>query len=382
MVVAAQKWHSNQIAAFWASISRNGSLDDQDDLNNPYIQPEFASAFNKIPNSFSPTALAMYITYKCIHQKLKSGTGDSIRAAFKHMWDQSSGDLYRGQWHFNEDKQQWEGNPINSAEVADLTKAMKNKGGAQGGDRTHSVTMSKEHMEKIFAWSEAIWPSGSIPAADLEQRKLKIKHLEFRGFSSTAWTIWSRCFELVKLRKKDLMIDQENPRSFGLKYHALHLLDRKGWQSKASKHERELDLRSNMYNLYDRPDLSACNAYRALNEWICFLEEIYGRPLEPDDYIFPAMGANGIIQPREPLSHDTVQKYIDEFTSGAGIAQGTAGRFSTHCFRRGGAQYYFMFAPVGQRWSLRKVRWWGGWAEGEHVRFACLPPTLILMCMH
>ncbi|KAG1784343.1 uncharacterized protein HD556DRAFT_1219764, partial [Suillus plorans] len=25
-----------------------------------------------------------------------------------------------------------------------------------------------------------------------------------------------------------------------------------------------------------------------------------------------------------------------------------------------------MFAPVGQRWTLAKVHWWGGWAEGEH----------------
>lgn len=80
------------------------------------------------------------------------------------------------------------------------------------------------------------------------------------------------------------------------------------------------------------------------------------------------MGANGILQPREPITHDTVQKYIHEFTFGAGIAQASVGSFSTHCFRRGGAQYYFMFAPVGKRWSLRMVRWWGGWAEGEHVR--------------
>jgi hypothetical protein len=26
-----------------------------------------------------------------------------------------------------------------------------------------------------------------------------------------------------------------------------------------------------------------------------------------------------------------------------------------------------MFAQVGRRWSLSTVRWWGGWAEGEHV---------------
>src|SRR5215471_13607384 len=79
--------------------------------------------------------------------------------------------------------------------------------------------------------------------------------------------------------------------------------------------------------------------------------------------MFPAMGANSVPQPREHISHDSIQKWINEFTHGAKIP----GNFSTHCFRRGGAQYRFMFAPMGQRWTLRTVRWWGGWAEVENV---------------
>ncbi|KAF8831747.1 hypothetical protein HHX47_DHR1001247 [Lentinula edodes] len=52
---------------------------------------------------------------------------------------------------------------------------------------------------------------------------------------------------------------------------------------------------------------------------------------------------------------------IDEFTSSAGVP----GAFTTHCFRRGGAQYRFMFAPIGERWTLARIRWWGGWAPNE-----------------
>ncbi|KIO32588.1 hypothetical protein M407DRAFT_43176, partial [Tulasnella calospora MUT 4182] len=26
-----------------------------------------------------------------------------------------------------------------------------------------------------------------------------------------------------------------------------------------------------------------------------------------------------------------------------------------------------MFAPVGQRWSLELIRWWGGWTDGERI---------------
>ncbi|KAL4069286.1 hypothetical protein J3A83DRAFT_4095796, partial [Scleroderma citrinum] len=53
------------------------------------------------------------------------------------------------------------------------------------------------------------------------------------------------------------------------------------------------------------------------------------------DFLFPVVGANGILQPGISLSHDTVQRWIDEAIVGVGIL----GRFSMHCFHQGGAQY-------------------------------------------
>jgi hypothetical protein len=58
-------------------------------------------------------------------------------------------------------------------------------------------------------------------------------------------------------------------------------------------------------------------------------------------------------------------KLINEMAEAAKVPG--AGKFTTHCFRRGGAQYRFMFAPLGQRWTLARVRWWGGWALREKV---------------
>ncbi|KAI6006233.1 hypothetical protein F5J12DRAFT_721224 [Pisolithus orientalis] len=64
-----------------------------------------------------------------------------------------------------------------------------------------------------------------------------------------------------------------------------------------------------------------------------------------NDFLFlPAISVNGVLQPGEPLSHDMVQKWIDEGVAGAGIP----GTFSTHCYHQGGVQYRFMYAPVGQ----------------------------------
>jgi len=63
------------------------------------------------------------------------------------------------------------------------------------------------------------------------------------------------------------------------------------------------------------------------------------------------------------MSYESLQALLARFCTGAGIQT----RYTTHSFQRGGAQYRFMFAPIGTRWSLNMIRWWGGWAVGEHV---------------
>ncbi|KAI6045461.1 hypothetical protein EDC04DRAFT_2549537, partial [Pisolithus marmoratus] len=66
------------------------------------------------------------------------------------------------------------------------------------------------------------------------------------------------------------------------------------------------------------------------------------------------------------LSHDIVQKWINEAVAGAGIPR----TFLMHCYHHGRAQYQFMFVPVAQQWTLAHIWWWGGWADGEHVSSA------------
>ena len=103
-------------------------------------------------------------------------------------------------------------------------------------------------------------------------------------------------------------------------------------------------------------------------KYLTYLQLIaLGRPLQPNDFIFPAMGANGIIQPGDHLSSSTIQTWLDESVAMSRISLPPGGRISLHCLRRGGAQYRFMYAPIGERWTLDRIRWWGGWAEGEQV---------------
>jgi hypothetical protein len=105
-----------------------------------------------------------------------------------------------------------------------------------------------------------------------------------------------------------------------------------------------------------------------MKNWLDFLEKkLLGRLLQPGDHIFPHLGANATVDPSQPVSADVIQQMIQSFTADSGIKLGSTLNFTTHCFRRGGAQYRFIFAPIAQRWNLAAMRWWGGWAEGENV---------------
>lgn len=85
--------------------------------------------------------------------------------------------------------------------MLDTLKAVKHKSGAEGGDRKHSLAMTKEYMETILKWSESQCPTEEIERLvqegqnrqlSVEERSLITKHLEYRTFASTAWTVWSR----------------------------------------------------------------------------------------------------------------------------------------------------------------------------------------------
>ena len=123
---------------------------------------------------------------------------------------------------------------------------------------------------------------------------------------------------------------------------------------------------ANHYQIFPRPDLTSCDAFFWLLTWIRWVEYVHlGRPMADEDFVFPAVGANGVIQPGELLTSDSVQKMLNEAAAGSGIE----GKYSTHCFRWGGAQHWFIRVPEEEKWSMDMVRFWGGWAEGEQVRF-------------
>ena len=125
-------------------------------------------------------------------------------------WLCSDGDRFRGRWHFDEMKQQWKGNPADSAEVQDIMSSLKHKASSEDGNRTHSLPMTKDFMGRMLEWSLRSCPlieralsllqqafSGEdLAASDLQmdqkEQELISRHLEQLAFNTTAWTLWTR----------------------------------------------------------------------------------------------------------------------------------------------------------------------------------------------
>ncbi|KAG1840392.1 hypothetical protein F4604DRAFT_1598900 [Suillus subluteus] len=351
----------------WLKVhaSTTGCQDEESHSGNAYEDPTFRDALDKIPNQHSDKALALFISYKCFHENNGQSTCDGIHAAFKKYWEEAASDTYRGKWHFNETRKCWEGNPACSAEVQDVIKSVRHKTNSEGGDRTHSITMSKGFMDRILTWVHKCCPSETYMAL---LRTLITRIVMYQAFSTTAWNLWTRCSELIKLKRKDLTIDpSEVNMAFGKYLYNEPLSNRKGWQRKVDKGLKEADLRSNQYKVYPQPDMPGCDCFFWMLLWLALLERIhYNGELEPDDFIFPTISSNGIVHRGEHISHDAVQAWIDEATTSAGIPRGGGDSFTTHTYHRGGAQWRWMFAPVGERWTLARVRWWGSWAENEN----------------
>ncbi|KAF8510234.1 hypothetical protein BU17DRAFT_70143 [Hysterangium stoloniferum] len=310
----AQKWLQGQLEAEASFECPPGCLDIAEPSESWTLE-ELRRAFEKTPNGASPAALTLFIATRCFTKSFngkesKKGIAEQTHAAWKKFWDNSDPNgLYRGQWHWDPEKKIARGNPAHAPEVREIVNAVIARDAALG-ERQHSAAMSKEYMDRIMA---------------------------------CGWTLWTRNFELAKLRAKHYKQRMRTQDEYQWEYDECH-----------------------KYEIHPQPEMPSVDMHFHMNIWMNFLKAfVYGRELEPNDFIFPSVTSTGTVQPEVPISHDMIQRWLDEFAEGANIELGTT-RLTTHCFRRGGAQYRFMYTPIGKRWSLTTIRWWGGWAQGEH----------------
>ncbi|KAF8875269.1 hypothetical protein CPB85DRAFT_1260091 [Mucidula mucida] len=327
---------------------------------------EFESALNGPPNKYTADIILYFLVQKCFTEECGHSTGDGIHAAWADHYDNMEG--YQDPYSYDA-RNGVRGNPARAQAVMNTVHKIKNrdrKGGA-AATRNHAEAITIEEMKQAMEWSFSVCSEVLITrfirgdsTLTVEERSNVIEHAFMRAFTSTSFTLWTRNFETCQLRRSDITWNLQRQDAYQTPYFTVFLENRKGWQNKS---EYDCSRESNTYEIFDQPDVPAINMYYHFHVWMMVLCAILQRDLRPDELVFPQINGNGLVYSQTEFSHSVIQKKIEVFFANAGLERD----FTTHSFRRGGAQYQFMFAPIGQHWSLKIVQWWGEWAENEGV---------------
>ncbi|KAF9416291.1 hypothetical protein BGZ94_010256 [Podila epigama] len=314
---------------FLKSLVQNNTL--------PTDPPEYDQAFNKTIEA-SPVALLQFIVHYMAKGACKYATAEGIRNAFEDHFQRlgCQGDFWR-----EDGKGGYEGNPVYDSEFSQYMRMLKNKD-TQDGTRSRSLAITYDDMALLMT---------HLQHSETREEHGKDLCVMFEAFAATAFTIWTRTGELVKLKGADIMWDQES--DAGRSFFIITLPFRKSNQSPGIK--------GNTYHIYPTPLEPHTCCYTKLLAWKALLEQ-KTQALRPSDLIFPNISSKGVLKPMETLSHTQIQSFLDIFTAHITRTR-RGGKFTRHCFRRGGAQHRFMYAQ--EKWPLKAIKWWGGWSEGE-----------------
>ncbi|KAF9489984.1 hypothetical protein BDN71DRAFT_1435024 [Pleurotus eryngii] len=206
-------------------------------------------------------------------------------------------------WKLNEGKQKWEGNPVFQSDFKVYFESLKNR-----QKRTATVVQA-------------------LPMLPADMKVL----MDYLDTSEASKNIAE---ELINFKYGDVRMCQES----------------------AAGHSYRIPFQKSM------PEI---DCYTHFVNWIQYLEFQLQRPIDASDYVFPTIASTGKLKFGEPLSRAGFESIMEQIVDNSGIMIGRNGKFTTHCFRRGGAQYHFMWAE--HKWSLKAVKWWGGWSSGEEV---------------
>ncbi|KAF8523100.1 hypothetical protein BU17DRAFT_63997 [Hysterangium stoloniferum] len=330
----ARKWLQGQLEAEASFECPPGCLDIVEPSKSWTLE-ELRSAFEKTPNGASPAALTLFIATRCFTKSFngkesKKGIAEQTHAAWKKFWDNlDPNGLYRGQWHWDPEKKIARENPAHAPKVREIVNTVIARDAALG-EQQHSAAMNA-HKSAFFNHTLLKPFCGSTTQSDKAPIDV--------SFCFQWLDTLDKNFELVKLQAKHYKQHIQMQDKYQWEYNECHLEQRKGWQHQMS---REGDLESHKYEIHLQPEMPSVDMHFHMNIWMNFLKAfIYGRELEPNDFIFMSVTSMGTVQPEVPISHDTIQKWLDEFAEGANIELGTT-QLMTHCFCQGGAQYRFI----------------------------------------
>ncbi|PWN30671.1 hypothetical protein BDZ90DRAFT_257741 [Jaminaea rosea] len=290
--------------------------------------------YDNIKNYHSALAQHFHATFHCSHQK-------------------SSG------WRWVNGV--WEGNPVYSERYLQLKKSIQRSSATTQPPVRHALPMLYPKLEKLLDILESKQRNfDSTPNVLSPQRT----HTEFMyAFMVLAYRLWMRCDEACKLvwgEVEHVPVLHPETETF---YVSVTLTWRKNNQLDAAN--------SRPYMLFDLPQRPKVSAIQAVVRWRKYWTWVHKRTPEPQDLVFPGYHPRtGQLDVRRMLRAHQVNSLLDQVFNATDTIQSIGlYRYTSHSFRRGGAQDAFIWANnYGEpKKSLAFVRWWGGWGAGESL---------------
>ncbi|KAF8325745.1 hypothetical protein F5887DRAFT_1085118 [Amanita rubescens] len=343
--------HGKQWLGDWAIEDRTDSDDSElvtsedrtgNDPEEGSTRVHLAQAFNTI-SDHTPVALRLLTAYKCEHQGCTFATAEGLRSAFKDYFERvlgCQGDV----WRYNSHTKAWEGNPVFQSDFKTYYESLKNRDN-RTGTVTQALPMFPKDLKVIMDYLDGKDGSDNVSVT---------RRLYFKAFATTAFALWTRNEELINLQFGNVKLCQQS--ATGRLYHEFQLVFRK-----TNKDPNK----AQTYFIPQSTSEPEIDCYTHLLNWVSYQQGLIARSLGVGDLVFPAIASTGQIKFGVPTSRSGFETIMDDIVKKSGVMQGRNGKFTTHCFRRGGAQYRFMYAP--KKWSLKAVKWWGGWSSGDNV---------------
>lgn len=328
-----------------------------------------------------PSVMAAYINKLAVSNKTQ-WPAEKLRAAIS--WHYTKPEMLAGgqpndKWVVETDASGRciaRGNPAKSPMIAQIMTGL-NKMKKRARTPTRASPMSLPMLTKMIDFLADKSPFNQTTC------------LWFSAVSSLCFLGMCRINEVLQMKYRDIQLglersDSRVPKRV-IKYGCFTIRDRKTDSDPSA---------SRTYNMHKLPrDERAAEAITFVSRWFDFASRELQHVWSAEDFAFPALSRIPRREPKRrktegneesgatPIGYEKVVvkwgsamsdnnfiQVLNIVASASGISRGILGDeiwFTSHCFRRGGAQYRFMFSPEPRRWSLKMVKWWGGWSPNE-----------------
>ena len=142
------------------------------------------------------------IGYSCRIQEILGQEVSFERYLLSYVLDllwlppRNSSDRYTGDYRV-EDNGNISGNPANASCIKELRRSVVNRDKGQDTARNHAEAITFKDLGKIMAWSASACPGPCSSDSTLEQLLHSARHLMFRAYASTGFTLWSRYVNIL-----------------------------------------------------------------------------------------------------------------------------------------------------------------------------------------